>query len=284
MKGIILAAGRGTRLFPMTKPVSKPLIPVYDKPLIYYALSVLIQAKINEVLIIIPPGEQEAFQSLLGDGHELGISIKYKIQPVARGIADALLIGEDFIGTDDICLILGDNIFYHPNLEKMLFMTRNQLEGATIFGYWVDDPRPFGVVEFDDAGNAISIEEKPQNPKSNYIVPGLYFYDNVAIQVAKSLQPSKRGELEITDVNRSYMKEHRLKVIPMEKDLIWFDAGSAESLFKASARIRELQKNGEYVGCIEEQAWKNGWITKEQIHQIGDALISTEYGKYLKNR
>ncbi|MCQ4635276.1 glucose-1-phosphate thymidylyltransferase RfbA [Anaerovorax odorimutans] len=284
MKGIILAAGKGTRLYPMTKPVCKPLLPVYDKPLIYYPLEVLLQANVNEVLIIIPPGEETAFETLLGDGSELGISITYEIQSVARGIADALLIGEKFIDGDNFCLMLGDNIFYHPNLKNMIESAYDKSIGATVFGYWVEDPRPFGVVEFDQNGRAISIEEKPQEPKSNYIIPGLYFYDGQAVDIAKGLKPSARGELEITDVNLEYLKRQQLQVIPFEKDLLWFDAGNADSLFQAASAIRSLQKKGQYIGCIEEQAYKNGFISKEQMRRLGERISMSEYGKYLKRR
>lgn len=282
MKGIILAAGKGTRLYPMTKPVCKPLLPVYDKPLIYYPLSVLLQAGLKDILIIVPPGEEETFYALLGDGHKLGISITYKVQSVARGIADALLIGEDFIGADDICLVLGDNIFYHPALANLIMKASRKKEGATIFGCWVEDPRPFGVVEFDSNGMAISIEEKPEQPKSNYIVPGLYFYDNQAINIAKNLKPSNRGELEITDVNLQYLERKQLQVIPFGKDLMWFDAGTADSMLQAAEKVRDIQTGGKYVGCIEELVYENGYISHEQLHKLAEEISMTKYGKYLK--
>lgn len=281
MKGIILAAGRGTRLYPMTRPVCKPLLPIYDKPLIYYPLSILIQAGISEVLIIVPPGEEGAFAALLGDGSQLGMQISYAVQPVARGIADALLIGEEFLAGGDVCLALGDNIFHAPSLPAALKRAADGSSGAAVFGYYVDDPRPFGVVEFDADGRAISIEEKPQNPKSNYIIPGLYFYDHSVIEIAKSLTPSARGELEITDVNLEYLRRNQLSVIPLSRDFVWLDAGSADSLLTAAQAIRDIQKAGRYVACIEEAARDEGWITTEQVHSIGRTMSTTNYGKYL---
>lgn len=286
MKGIILAAGKGTRLYPMTKPLCKPLLPIYDKPMIYYPLAVLLQAKIREILIITPPGEDRlAFERLLGDGSAFGVSISYEVQPVARGIADALLIGESFLGGDDVCLVLGDNVFFSPSLPKRLAEARQNKVGATIFGYEVADPRAFGVVEFDEVGNVLSLEEKPQNPKSNYIVPGLYFYDNQAIQIAKSLKPSPRGELEITDVNIAYMEREMLRVVLLDQDLIWLDAGSADSLLEASQTIQRIQhEQNRYVACIEEIACEMGFITQEAKRQAGETMSSTAYGKYLLSR
>lgn len=281
MKGIILAAGRGTRLYPMTRPVCKPLLPVYDKPLIYYPLCVLMQAGISDVLIIVPPGEESTFSALLGDGSRLGMRISYAVQPVARGIADALLIGEEFLAGDSVCLALGDNIFYSPTLAASLKQAAAGNRGATVFGYWVDDPRPFGVVEFDETGRAISIEEKPQNPKSNYIIPGLYFYNGDVIDIAKNLTPSARGELEITDVNLEYLRREALNVIPLGRDFVWLDAGTADSLLAAAQAIRDVQKDGPYVGCIEEEAWKEGWISASQLHAMGEEMSTTNYGKYL---
>jgi len=281
MKGIILAAGKGTRLYPMTKPVCKPLLPVYDKPLLYYPLAVLMQAGIREILIIIPPGEEESFQSLLGDGSHFGVHIEYKVQTVARGIADAFLVGEEFIGDDSVCLLLGDNIFHCNGFDKILAEARKRQDGAVVFGYWVEDPRPFGVVEFDETGQAISIEEKPAQPKSNYIIPGLYFYDNQVVKIAKNLQPSARGELEITDVNLEYLKRGQLSVIPFERGLTWLDAGTADSLLEAAEVIKALQKSGQYVGCIEEIAFQEGFITAEQVHELGEHLAMTKYGQYL---
>lgn len=281
MKGIILAAGRGTRLYPMTRPVCKPLLPIYDKPLIYYPLSVLMQAGIREVLIIVPPGEEDTFQALLGDGSQLGMKISFAIQPVARGIADALLIGEEFLGGDSVCLALGDNIFHAPSLPTSLKQAAAGNRGATVFGYYVEDPRPFGVVEFDENGRAISIEEKPQNPKSNYIIPGLYFYDSTVIDIAKGLTPSARGELEITDVNLEYLRRNQLSVIPLGEDFVWLDAGTADSLLVAAQAIRDIQKKGPYVSCIEEIARNEGWITTDDVHATGRSMATTNYGKYL---
>lgn len=281
MKGIILAAGKGTRLYPATKAAVKPLLPVYDKPLIYYSIAVLLQADIRDILIIIPPGEEHAFQGLLGDGRQMGVHIKYKVQSVARGIADAFLVGEEFIGTDDVCLVLGDNIFYHHDLEEMLISAVQSLEGAVVLGYRVADPRPFGVVEFNEDGKAISIEEKPAHPKSNYIIPGLYFYQNDVIKIAKGLKPSGRGELEITDVNIEYMNQGRLRVIPVERGLTWLDAGTEDSLLEASLTIKALQKSDDYVGCIEEIAWRKGLIADQQYKVLGEELKTTKYGQHM---
>ncbi len=281
MKGIILAAGKGTRLYPTTKAAVKPLLPVYDKPLIYYSIAVLLQADIRDILIIIPPGEEHAFQGLLGDGRQMGVHIKYKVQSVARGIADAFLVGEEFIGTDDVCLVLGDNIFYHHDLEEMLISAVQSLEGAVVLGYRVADPRPFGVVEFNEDGKAISIEEKPAHPKSNYIIPGLYFYQNDVIKIAKGLKPSGRGELEITDVNIEYMNQGRLRVIPVEHGLTWLDAGTEDSLLEASLTIKALQKSDDYVGFIEEIAWRKGLIADQQYKVLGEELKTTKYGQHM---
>lgn len=282
MKGIILAAGKGTRLYPMTKPVCKPLLPVYDKPLIYYSVDILMKAGIKDILIIIPPGEEDTFRKLLGDGAQLGISISYEVQTVARGIADAFIVGEEFIGTDDVCLILGDNVFYHPDFASMLIEAAKSNEGATVFGYYVDDPRPFGVIEFAEDGSAISIEEKPANPKSNYIIPGLYFYNNEVVEIAKGLKPSARGELEITDVNITYLNQNNLKVYPLEQDFTWLDAGTADSLLDAGNTIRDLQKStGKYIACLEETALESGFITKDQCIESGKHLKTTNYGQYI---
>lgn len=283
MKGIVLAAGKGTRLYPMTKPVCKPLLPVYDKPLIYYPIAILMQAGISEILIIVPPEETPTFQALLGDGSQYGLRIAYAEQPVARGIADALLIGQRFVGNDRVCLVLGDNIFYAPTLAVTLKRAAADDRGATVFGYWVEDPRPFGVVEFDRDGKAISIEEKPRYPKSNYIIPGLYFYDHQVMEIANHLKPSARGELEITDVNLEYMRRGQLQVMPLEKNFTWLDAGTADSLLAAGETIKQIQDTtGRYVGCLEELALYEGWITEEQVHAIGDELSMTLYGKYLQ--
>lgn len=281
MKGIVLAAGRGTRLFPMTKPVCKPLLPIYDKPLIYYPIATLLQAGIQEIMVIIPPGEERAFQNLLGDGSHMGVNIVYAVQEVARGIADALMIGQDFIGDDSVCLVLGDNIFHCHNMEEIMQQAMGQNVGATVFGYYVDDPRPFGVVEFDEEGKAISIEEKPKHPKSNYIIPGLYFYDNQVAEIARGLEPSARGEYEITDVNLEYLRRNQLSVIPFEKGLTWMDAGTADSVLDAAQTIKALQKGGCYVGCLEEIAWKQGFITLEQVYKLGEKIKMTNYGQYL---
>ena len=283
MKGIVLAAGKGTRLYPMTKPVCKPLLPVYDKPLIYYPIAILMQAGISDILVIVPPGEIETFEALLGDGSQYGTRISFAEQPVARGIADALLIGQSFVGNDRVCLVLGDNIFYAPTLAATLKRAAANDRGATVFGYWVEDPRPFGVVEFDMDGRAISIEEIPRYPKSNYIVPGLYFYDHQVMEIARHLKPSARGELEITDVNLEYLHRGELQVIPLEKNFTWLDAGTADSLLEAGQTIRNIQDTtGRYVGCLEELGLYEGWITEEQVHTIGSELSMTLYGKYLQ--
>ncbi len=283
MKGIILAAGKGTRLYPMTYPVCKPLLPIYDKPMIYYPLDVLLQAGIRDILILTPPnGETEAFRRLLGDGGALGARISYMEQPVARGIADALILGERFLDGDRVCLVLGDNIFFSPNFGESLAQAIEQEDGATIFGYYVDDPRPFGVVEFDGEGNVLSLEEKPSRPKSNYIVPGLYFYDHQASEIARGLKPSARGELEITDVNIEYMRRGQLKVALLDREFSWFDAGTAESLLVAATAIKGIQEEtGRYIACIEETAWRKGFITEAQKNAAGEGMRTTLYGQYL---
>lgn len=284
MKGIVLAAGKGTRLYPMTKPVCKPLLPVYDKPLIYYPISILMQAGISDIMVIVPPNETATFTALLGDGSQFGVHISYAEQPVARGIADALLIGQDFVGDEQVCLALGDNIFYAPNLGATLKAAAAQQSGATVFGYWVEDPRPFGVVEFDESGKAISIEEKPQRPKSNYIVPGLYFYDQQVMEIARNLKPSARGELEITDVNLEYLRRGQLQVVPLAKDFTWLDAGTADSLLEAGQTIRQIQvTTGRYVGCLEELGLCEGWLPADDVHAIGKELGMTPYGTYLQS-
>ena len=282
MKGIILAAGKGTRLYPMTRPVCKPLLPVYDKPLIYYSVSILIEAGIREILVIVPLGEEHVFQALLGDGSQWGVSIAYAVQLVPRGIADAMLVGAEFIGQDSVCLVLGDNIFYQEGFAAVLKQAVAHNNGATVFGYYVEDPRPFGVVEFDEKGKALSIEEKPQHPKSHYIIPGLYFYDNQVIDIARKLTPSARGELEITDVNLEYLRREQLQVVRLERDFLWRDAGTADSVLEAAERVRDIQRDtGHYVGCIEKCAREAGWISKEQVHQLGKELEKTRYGQYL---
>lgn len=283
MKGIILAAGKGTRLYPMTKPVCKPLLPVYDKPLIYYSIAVLMEADIRDIMIIIPPDEEQTFRKLLGDGSAFGVQITYAVQYVARGIADAFLVAEDFVQGDCACLILGDNIFYAKNLREKLMQAASNPNGATVFGYYVDDPRAFGVVEFDENGTAISLEEKPKHPKSNYIIPGLYFYDADVLALAKTLQSSARGELEITDLNRLYLESGKLQVIPLESDFVWMDAGTADSLLESAQTIKQIQDDtGRYVACLEEIAYRHGYLSETQVNQAGKTLHSTLYGQYLQ--
>ena len=282
MKGIILAAGKGTRLYPITKPVCKPLLPVYDKPMIYYPLAVLMEAGIKDILVITPPDDTKPFVDLLGDGSHLGIKIQYLEQKVQRGIADAFIIGKEFIGNDSVCLALGDNIFYGPFFRRKLRMAANNGEGAVIFGYYVADPRAFGVVEFDPDGKAVSIEEKPRHPKSNYIVPGLYFYDSSVVDIAATIQPSARGELEITSVNEEYLKKGQLSVIPLGKEFSWFDAGNPDSLYEAAGQIRAAQRSGRMIGCLEEIAWRNRWIAKEQFAELAHSMSKTNYGQYLE--
>ncbi len=281
MKGIILAAGKGTRLYPITRPVCKPLLPVYDKPMIYYPLNLLMTAGIRDILVIVPPDDQEPFVSLLGDGSKYGVRISYVEQKVQRGIADAFLIGADFIGNDSVCLALGDNIFYGPGFRRKLRTAMKNTEGATIFGYYVADPRPFGVVEFDAHGKAISIEEKPAHPKSNYIVPGLYFYDNRVVDIARQVKPSARGELEITAVNNAYLNYGMLNVVPLGDELSWFDAGNADSLYEAAGAIRAAQRSGKMLGCLEETAMGNGWISREELLALAEEMEKTRYGQYL---
>ena len=281
MKGIILAAGKGTRLYPITRPVCKPLLPVYDKPMIYYPLNLLMTAGIRDILVIVPPDDQEPFVSLLGDGSKYGVRISYVEQKVQRGIADAFLIGADFIGNDSVCLALGDNIFYGPGFRRKMRTAMKNTEGATIFGYYVADPRPFGVVEFDAHGKAISIEEKPAHPKSNYIVPGLYFYDNRVVDIARQVKPSARGELEITAVNNAYLNYGMLNVVPLGDEFSWFDAGNADSLYEAAGAIRAAQRSGKMLGCLEETAMGNGWISREELLALAAEMEKTRYGQYL---
>ena len=284
MKGIILAAGKGSRLYPMTRPVCKPLLPVYDKPMIYYPLAVLLQAGIRDILIIIPPGEEGPFYRLLGSGGRFGVNITYEVQDVARGIADALLIGRQFVGTDDVCLVLGDNIFYSPDfacyLDKALASVGN---GACVFGYYVDDPRAFGVVEFDEQGRAVSIEEKPRYPKSNYIIPGLYFYDNDVMEIAHNLTPSARGELEITDVNLEYLRRGKLHVVKLDRDFVWLDAGTADNLLSSGLEVKRVQdETGRYIACLEEIAYQRGYISHMTLMRHAAELNKTLYGRYLE--
>lgn len=282
MKGIILAGGSGTRLYPMTKSISKQILPIYDKPMIYYPLSVLMLAGIREVLIISTPRDLRCFEELLQDGKELGMSITYKVQEKPNGLAEAFIIGEEFIGKDSVALVLGDNIFFGQAFSPILKEAANLKKGAEIFGYLVKDPRAYGVVEFDKDRNVISIEEKPENPKSKYAVPGLYFYDNSVIEKAKSIKPSKRGELEITDLNRLYLEEKSLKVNLLGRGFAWLDTGTHKNLLQASNFIETIQeRQGNYVACIEEIAYRNGWITKEELFRLAESLLKTDYGKYL---
>ena len=281
MKGIILAGGSGTRLYPLTKVTSKQLLPIYDKPMIYYPMSILMQAGIREILIISTPDDTPRFQELLGDGHQFGIELAYKVQPSPDGLAQAFILGEEFIGNDSCAMILGDNIFHGHGLTRRLRAAAENEVGATVFGYYVEDPERFGVVEFDENGQAVSIEEKPKNPKSNYIVPGLYFYDNQVIDIAKNLEPSARGEYEITDVNLEYLSRGQLKVIPFDRGLTWMDAGTADSMLEAAEIVKALQKSGCYVGCLEELAWKEGFVSLDKVHEIGESLKMTNYGQYL---
>lgn len=284
MKGIILAGGKGTRLYPNTIAVSKQLLPIYDKPLIYYPLSVLMLAGIREILVISTPEDIGNYEKLLGDGSQLGISFSYKVQETPRGLADAFILGEEFIGDDSVCLVLGDNVFYGKDLTRILKNSIKLAEtnGAVIFGFPVKDPREFGVVEFDSDFNAISIEEKPKEPKSNYAVPGLYFYDNSVVEVAKNIKPSPRGELEITSVNNHYLNAGKLKVMTMGRGISWLDTGTPKGMQKAGNFVKTVQEmQGFYISCIEEIAWRRGFISKEQLVSLGEKYKMTEYGQYI---
>lgn len=282
MKGIILAGGTGSRLYPITTATSKQLLPIYDKPLIYYPISVLMLAGIKDILIISSPQSIDQYKLLLGDGNNLGVSFSYCIQEKPRGLAEAFILGEEFIGNNSVCLVLGDNVFFGQNLTQLLMKARNNKEGATIFGYPVNNPKDFGVVEFDDNGKVLSIEEKPQYPKSNFAVPGLYFYDNKVVKYAKNIKPSARGELEITSINNCYLEDNKLNVVLMGRGMAWLDTGTPEGMLKASQFVQTVQeRQGFYISCLEEIAWRRGFIDDQQLKENGLKLKMTDYGQYL---
>lgn len=284
MKGIILAGGSGTRLYPVTKSVSKQIVPIYDKPMIYYPMSVLMLAGIREILIISTPRDINLFKDIFGNGNQLGLKIEYAVQDEPRGLADAFIVGEKFIGNDRVALVLGDNIFFGYGFTERLERAASRKEGATIFGYHVSNPRDFGVVEFDKYNNVVSIEEKPENPKSNYAVPGLYFYDNDVVKIAKNIKPSDRGELEITSVNNEYLKRGKLKVELFGRGMAWLDTGTHRGLLNAANFVEAIQtRQGLYVACLEEIAYRKGYIDKEELFELAEPLKKTEYGKYLLN-
>ena len=284
MKGIILAGGSGPRLYPLTKVTSKQLLPIYDKPMIYYPLSVLMNAGIREILIISTPVDTPRFEALLGDGHQFGVELSYAVQPSPDGLAQAFIIGEEFIGGEPVAMVLGDNIFHGQGLKKRLRAAAAKENGATVFGYYVDDPERFGIVEFDDQGKAVSIEEKPEHPKSNYCVTGLYFYDNRVVEYAKSLKPSARGELEITDLNRIYLENGELDVTLLGQGFTWLDTGTHESLVEATNFVKTVETHQHRkIACLEEIAYLNGWITKEQVLETYEELKKNQYGRYLKD-